>query len=490
MLSGVPIQPLDEKGVKMPGALLVKMASLQRTFGISLVLSLLTVSEGITIQRDTPQPLNPPGFNDWAYMGCYSDSQSSRTLPVLYYSGEYTDDDSCIYKCKQAGAGYIYAGVEFGGQCFCGTYVNSAATKKPESDCNMACTKTKTQACGAADRINLYNLIGGTPSSQPAAATVNPGPNGWVSQGCWSDSVGVRTLSNKVSVPGALTVASCTSACSAAGYSLAGVEYGSECYCDNTYQNGGSISADKCTMTCKGNSGEFCGDAIALNLYSYQGATPVAATQSGQTLPSNWASLGCYTDDVKARGLSVSLNLASLTIEKCVNACASKGYSVAGVEYGQECRCDNAIQNKQGQAPDGSAGCNMPCNGNSAQTCGGKQKMNVYAAGPAWAYLGCYTDQVYHRTLSTVGAYDGQLTIEKCQASCQAAGFPYAGLELASECFCGSSFENGGGVALNGNAGCTFVCQGNSNQICGGNSKMSMYGYVTSAGTIAAAQAL
>ena len=246
-------------------------------------------------------------------------------------------------------------------------------------------------------------------------------------------------------------------------------------------------------MACSGNSTEYCGGPGALNVYSYQGATPVSSVIATSTptpvssipLPTAWATMGCYTDNVGTRALSHELNIPSLTVEKCISGCASNGYTIAGVEYGDECYCDTAIQNSQGQAPDGSAGCDMGCSGNEGETCGGPNRLNVYAAGPAWVSLGCYTDQPYERTLTTVGTYDGLLTIAKCLASCQAAGFVYAGMEYHDECHCGNQFSNGGGVAPDGNAGCTWTCDGDTTEICGGNSRLSMYEYINAAGIVA-----
>jgi hypothetical protein len=225
-----------------------------------------------------------------------------------------------------------------------------------------------------------------------------------------------------------MSVALCVDACNAAGYVLAGAEYGGECYCDNSYANGALLADQtKCNMPGNGEISEYCGGPGAMNFYSYGGATPVGEAPPAASsvtpvtnipLPSSWATLGCYTDDVGNRVLSQGINIPSLTVDKCVAACSDAGYTIAGVEYGGECYCDNAIKNGQGQAPDGSVGCNIGCNGNAGEMCGGSNRMNVYAAGRAWVSLGCYTDQPFQRTLTIIGAYDDALTIEKCQTSC------------------------------------------------------------------------
>ena len=79
--------------------------------------------------------------------------------------------------------------------------------------------------------MNLYYLEGATPGTPPASVSTNPGPDGWVSEGCYSDSVGTRTLANQVATgdSSTMTVALCVDACHAAGYSLAGIEYANQC---------------------------------------------------------------------------------------------------------------------------------------------------------------------------------------------------------------------------------------------------------------------
>ena len=87
--------------------------------------------------------------------------------------------------------------------------------------------------------MNLYYLEGATPGTPPATVSTNPGPDGWVFEGCYSDSVGDRTLANEVATTNgssAMTVALCVEACQAAGFSLAGVEYADQC-CKSSYSS-------------------------------------------------------------------------------------------------------------------------------------------------------------------------------------------------------------------------------------------------------------
>jgi hypothetical protein len=285
--------------------------------------------------------------------------------------------------------------------------------------------------------------------------------------------------------------------------------------CGNNFQNGGGrLPQADCNMPCAGNSGEICGGNRAMDVY-----------QSTTTSSGHWTALGCYTDSISARAMSHYITVPSgqsaTTIESCQAACLALGYTLAGVEAANECCksssfvyhlltisnhhtalvCDNKIENG-GPAPEGSAGCNMHCAGNAAETCGGNLRIDIFEYA-GWTLLGCYTDSITARTLSdyvVVPGGQGATTIESCQAACKAAGYILAGLEYANECckwfffslhriasytyrspsrtttnstppVCGNKIENGGDLA----SGCNMPCAGNSAETCGGNERMDLY---------------
>jgi hypothetical protein len=70
------------------------------------------------------------------------------------------------------------------------------------------------------------------------------------------------------------------------------------------------------------------------------------------------------------------------------------------------------------------------------------------------------------------------MTVENCQAACQAAKYTLAGVEYAAECYCDNQLEHGGGPAPDGNALCDMSCNGNPNEICGGPNRLNLYSYV------------
>ncbi|KDN42784.1 hypothetical protein RSAG8_06538, partial [Rhizoctonia solani AG-8 WAC10335] len=65
-------------------------------------------------------------------------------------------------------------------------------------------------------------------------------------------------------------------------------------------------------------------------------ATPV--------LPSGWAYKSCVREPSTGRTLTgYSFTSSSMTVDMCVSACATRGYSLAGAEYANECYCGNSF---------------------------------------------------------------------------------------------------------------------------------------------------
>jgi glucan endo-1,3-alpha-glucosidase len=135
-----------------------------------------------------------------------------------------------------------------------------------------------------------------------------------------------------------MTITSCTSYCSGLGYLYAGVEYGMQCYCGNTYDTTKAISSSSCNMACAGDSSNICGGNYAINIYqvkasgttSSSSSTTASATSSASA---SATSLGCYTDSSTRLLNGVAVDSSSLTPSQCQTYCANAGYTYAGVEY-------------------------------------------------------------------------------------------------------------------------------------------------------------
>lgn len=84
-------------------------------------------------------------------------------------------------------------------------------------------------------------------------------------------------------------------------------------------------------------------------------------------------------------------------------------------------------------------------------------------------YLGCYVDDANRALPILLSSQDA--TIESCVAAARAQGLAYAGLQYGGYCFGGNAL----GYSLTTEGECNMVCTANSNQICGGPYRNSIY---------------
>ncbi|PPQ75087.1 hypothetical protein CVT24_010152 [Panaeolus cyanescens] len=126
--------------------------------------------------------------------------------------------------------------------------------------------------------VRELNNAASTPSMTAVAATPTIPQTAGTFQykGCFEDAVltTFRTLANGVSVSGAFNVESCTAACKAAGFPLAGLEYGQECWCDTYMEIVSPVPDRECNKVCVGDATEFCGNGNRLAVYQDTAATP------------------------------------------------------------------------------------------------------------------------------------------------------------------------------------------------------------------------
>ncbi|KAJ7491666.1 WSC domain-containing protein [Mycena galericulata] len=229
-----------------------------------------------------------------------------------------------------------------------------------------------------------------------------------------------------------------------------------------------------------------------LLLSSHALSSPQRHQSVPTTLPGNWTSLGCYTDNNAARTLSgaATVDTNNMTVENCIAFCDSKQFIFAGVEFIQECFCDDFIEN--GGANAAITECNLPCSGNSNESCGGPNRfrLNIFWSGaqppppplfPAsigqWVFLGCYSHNVdgQRRALIDAVGVSGQVSLGTCTTACFDAGMPFSGAESADQCFCGTAVVNGD-VSLP-LSDCNMPCVGNISEFCGGPNVLTMYHY-------------
>jgi hypothetical protein len=156
-----------------------------------------------------------------------------------------------------------------------------------------------------------------------------------------------------------------------------------------------------------------------------------------------------------------------------------------------------------GSVPAPPTDCDMLCDGNPLETCGGPVRLSVFqliAVGSGtttsstasstptassvgdYTYYGCQTEGTNTRALSAKSYAADSMTLESCQAFC--SGYTYFGTEYARECYCGNSFSAGSVPAPQSD--CDFACMGDASEICGAGNRLSVYQLGAVAGVAAA----
>ncbi|XP_021366288.1 uncharacterized protein LOC110458731 [Mizuhopecten yessoensis] len=97
--------------------------------------------------------------------GCFVDNTTYRMLSVAAgltnAQKQSLTQEKCISLCRQKG--YKYSGTEYHNECYCDNHLKMQL-KRPDGECNTACTGDNTQMCGGTYRI----LVFGPPPSSPA----------------------------------------------------------------------------------------------------------------------------------------------------------------------------------------------------------------------------------------------------------------------------------------------------------------------------------
>ncbi|KAF5325139.1 hypothetical protein D9619_009963 [Psilocybe cf. subviscida] len=145
----------------------------------------------------------------------------------------------------------------------------------------MACTGNSAEICGGAGRINIFNNTAVSHQPPPTAPTptIKQTVGIFEYKGCFEDGVNgaPRSLQTQISVAGGVSAETCTTACKAAGFPLAGLEFGQECWCDNYMPLVINTPNSQCNMPCQNDNTEVCGAGNRLAVYQDTSATPPAA---------------------------------------------------------------------------------------------------------------------------------------------------------------------------------------------------------------------
>lgn len=92
-----------------------------------------------------------------------------------------------------------------------------------------------------------------------------------------------------------------------------------------------------------------------------------------------------------------------------------------------------------------------------------------------WEYLGCGVDTYGNPALGMPVEDSPTMTVEHCMDVCGSKGHSIAGLEYASQCFCGDSLPARAQPTPGMVGNCNMPCKGNNSELCGAGSRLSLY---------------
>ncbi|KAF8212849.1 WSC domain-containing protein [Mycena galopus ATCC 62051] len=358
---------------------------------------------------------------------CYVDSCDNPSLPFLSSTSSTQTIPGCIAEC--GAANYKLAGLSWANECFCGNELGGTASLStpgsglaiPQTECNMPCAGDAGTICGGGFRLSLYPVPalarrndGSTlrrslerrtcpkptstvgPISTTPTATTSPAP----SATCYVDSCDTPSLPFLSSTSSTQTVSGCIAECGAAGFKLAGLSWGNECFCGN--ELGGTAASNvpgsglalpqtECNMPCTGDASSICGGGFRLSVYAVPAPTIKKRTARSnirhslerRTCPG--ASAPCYVDSCDNPALPFLSSKSPLqTVPRCIAECAAANYKLAGLSWADECFCGNELGGTAALTTPGSGlalpqtECNMPCAGDGGTICGGGFRLSLY----------------------------------------------------------------------------------------------------------------
>ncbi|CAK7200326.1 hypothetical protein SEUCBS139899_003017 [Sporothrix eucalyptigena] len=215
-----------------------------------------------------------------------------------------------------------------------------------------------------------------------------------------------------------------------------------------------------------------------------------------------WSYLGCYHDIsttpatriLDATGMFMT---ATGDADQCCKWCANQdpSYSYCGLEDGNQCFCDSAMQVTASNTPAAASECNWSCKGNAGMQCGGVARINIYSATvnltsqgtastttiasvPGYKYLGCVSDST-SRALSRTGWIASHFNdpVYCCEQCLNADnGNVVCGVEDYWYCFCDYNTVVASSLLLFASASeCNMNCAGMPDAYCGGPFRLNVY---------------
>jgi len=444
------------------------------------------------------QSLHETIVDNATYLGCYAETSTGRALSGAYISLTAMTIEVCRNYCYSAN--FTFFGVEYSQKCFCDNVLNNSSSKTlNQGDCSLLCSGNVNQICGGNRRLSLYTRqVASSINGVVLASSTNvtqgiPAINGYNYLGCYRlpDPTMNATIYRQYS---GMTLRYCQQICGYDNnYGVFALKNGNECYCWKTlWPNAITSSSGDCGTPCSGNTiltvNDMCGGVNATSVFTRLSLSSLGNSTNllvNNIAMNDYTSSGCFAFPV---GFPPSFEKDEMTIEFCNDLCNRNAVVQAmfGVYNGRQCFCTQNIRSLTLNNTD-SRYCNVSCQGDLSETCGGASAMNLYTRlqsaypsyfvdPPGYRYMGCFKEANITKALLGSGVIWSLMSAEACSSTCNTAGsnMTYFAVGYQTQCLCSTLLANVQLIQAYPEE-CSYPCPGNGIQNCGGEGAYALY---------------
>ncbi|MCJ1408115.1 hypothetical protein MMC19_002188, partial [Ptychographa xylographoides] len=442
-------------------------------------LNLYTLNPNATIITPTPTPtpgapITVGNFKAWSYMGCYTEATNTRALSGL--QNPIPGAAVTVEACSAACSAYLYFGVEYSDECYCGNIINAGSvlatgTTPSANGCNMLCSGNSTEYCGGRNRLNMYNQIVSSSTTSSSVVTVS--------------TTTTPTTSTVTTTSATSTTATTTVTTGTTSGSSTSTTSSTSTLPLSTTTTTTSLSSPTSSSTISSSSSS-ASSSPSLSTTSTIAVTSTTLTTVTTTSPSTTTtSTSTTTTSVPTVAPTTSTSTSS-TVSSTTSSTSSTT-TTSGTTTGTTSTSltgSSTVSTTTVSSTTSSSSSLSTTTTTTSSTTSTTSSTTTVVPTPSqtssspWVYLGC-ANETNPRALNSASYADGtHMTIESCQAYCSSSTNNYrlAGLEYASQCFCGNALQQ---YSALGFTGCNMACTGNSSELCGGSSRLSVYNLTT-----------
>lgn len=432
-----------------------------------------TAAAMATSSTATPSPTGPvivKGDANFTYAACYAEPVNGRALANQVLPGAVMTVENCLSACAQ----YQYAGLEYGGECWCGnTLATGTAKATAESQCGLTCSGNKTQICGDGNRLTLYthkpvDLSASSSSKLFSSTTSNSASSSstlsssTISALLSSSSLTASTPSSVKSSVTPATSANVQSSVSQAVSSTGQSSVSSAISASvKSSVSSGASSSVKSSVTSVTSSSITSSVTSVVSSSVTNSLTP-AVSSSINSSASSAISSSTKNSVTSSGSVNIQSSVTSVSSQPKTSVTSAPSSTLkTSVTSGASSLISTASSPSTFQT---SVSKSASSSVSSSSTAVRFEPTPGQTVG-SYVYLGC-ANETSPRALVGVSKTDKTGTTTKsCQQLCFQNNYGLAATENGDTCFCGNGLQS---FSRLGKTSCNAPCAGNSSETCGG----------------------